>query len=45
MNKFVTQDKTLIEAGLPVIRVGSYVRFSSKDIKCFITEHTEKLGK
>lgn len=32
----------LIEAGLPVIHAGSYVRFSKKDIDAFLETHTTK---
>ena len=32
----------LIEAGLPVIQVGSYVRFSKSDISEFLEAHKER---
>ncbi|MDF4030600.1 helix-turn-helix domain-containing protein [Lactobacillus delbrueckii] len=34
----------LIEAGLPVIQAGSYVRFSKRDISEFLEKHKERGG-
>lgn len=34
----------LIEAGLPVIHAGSYVRFSKSDISEFLEKHKERGG-
>lgn len=34
----------LVEAGLPVIQAGSYVRFSKSDISSFLEKHTKKGG-
>ena len=34
----------LIEAGLPVIHAGSYVRFSNSDISEFLEKHKERGG-
>ena len=34
----------LVEAGLPVIQAGSYVRFSKSDISVFLEKHTKKGG-